>query len=213
MIAPPLLAPNALAGLAAALSGVARDGPGSRQLLGQNWCASLAGRLRAQPMLAALLPPDAAAVQCTYFEKSAQQNWLVPLHQDLSIAVAHKVAHPGLRGWSEKEGCLFVQPPDAVLAQLVAVRLHIDHCSADDGPLRVVPCSHQHGRLSEEDAVRTRAAAGESACVVASGGALIMRPLLLHASSKSRGTGRRRVLHFVFGPRALPFGLRWQWVR
>jgi hypothetical protein len=32
----------------------------------------------------------------------------------------------------------------------------------------------------------------------------------LHASSKATGTSRRRVLHFVFGPRALPYGLEWE---
>jgi hypothetical protein len=37
-----------------------------------------------------------------------------------------------------------------------------------------------------------------------------MRPLLLHASSKASGSSLRRVLHFLFGPRDLPHGLRWQ---
>jgi hypothetical protein len=37
-----------------------------------------------------------------------------------------------------------------------------------------------------------------------------MRPLALHTSSKATGTGRRRVLHVVFGPPELPFGLQWQ---
>ncbi|WP_182990142.1 hypothetical protein [Massilia sp. Se16.2.3] len=37
-----------------------------------------------------------------------------------------------------------------------------------------------------------------------------MRPLVLHASSKASGTSLRRVLHIVFGPPALPYGLRWQ---
>jgi hypothetical protein len=42
-----------------------------------------------------------------------------------------------------------------------------------------------------------------------SGGALILKPLLLHASSKARVAVHRRVLHFVFGPQALPLGLEW----
>lgn len=40
-------------------------------------------------------------------------------------------------------------------------------------------------------------------------GVLLMRPLALHASSKATGSSRRRVLHFVYGPLALPYGLRW----
>jgi len=38
-----------------------------------------------------------------------------------------------------------------------------------------------------------------------------MRPLLLHASSKAHTPRHRRVLHFVFGPPALPLGLHWHW--
>jgi hypothetical protein len=44
---------------------------------------------------------------------------------------------------------------------------------------------------------------------VPKGGAMIMRPLLLHASSKSSVGLPRRVLHFVYGPAALPEGLCW----
>jgi predicted protein tyrosine phosphatase len=43
------------------------------------------------------------------------------------------------------------------------------------------------------------------------GGALVMRPLILHASSKATSLSQRRVLHFVFGPPRLPLGLEWRW--
>jgi hypothetical protein len=38
---------------------------------------------------------------------------------------------------------------------------------------------------------------------------LVMRPLVLHASSKATGTSKRRVLHILFGPPELPYGLEW----
>ncbi|NHZ43863.1 phytanoyl-CoA dioxygenase family protein [Massilia aquatica] len=182
---------------------------GTRCLLAEPWCAALAARLRANPALAPLIEPDAVAVQCTYFEKSAGRNWLVPLHQDLSIPVAARVDAPALRGWSLKEGTLFVQPAPAVLEQLVAVRVHLDACGVDDGPLLVVPGSHRAGVLAQPDAAAARDATPPLACLAGIGGALVMRPLLLHASSKALGQGRRRVLHFVFGPRSLPHGLAW----
>lgn len=115
---------------------------GTRCLLPLAWCAALARRLRLHPALTGLIPAGHVAVQCTYFEKSAARNWLVPVHQDLSIPVARRVDAPGLRGWSEKEGALFVQAPAELLAQLVAVRVHLDACGADDGLLRVLPGSH-----------------------------------------------------------------------
>ncbi len=183
-------------------------GAGSRRLLHKAWCADLACKVMAHPDVREALPARARAVQCTFFEKSAAKNWLVPIHQDLSIPVSHRVDHPALSGWSEKEGAIFVQAPDRVLEQMLAVRVHVDDCSPEDGPLRVVPGSHELGRVEPAQA----AIAGRTAGVVVPakrGDALLMRPLVLHASSKSSGSSLRRVLHFVFGPEVLPYGLAW----
>ncbi len=149
------------------------------------------------------------AVQCTYFDKSPSVNWLVPIHQDLSIPVQERIAHPELRGWAEKEGSVFVQPPAAVLEALVVVRLHIDDSGPENGPLRVVPGSHRLGRLPGTEQAALRKGRGEVACVVPRGGVVAMKPLLLHASSKSVSPKPRRVLHYLYGPRKLPFGLAW----
>lgn len=195
--------------VASRLAGVLPDSAGTRGLLSQPWCQALAATLHRHPLLALLVPADFAAVQCTYFEKSASRNWLVPVHQDLSIPVAARVARAGLGGWSEKEGALYVQPPVELLQQLVAVRLHIDPCGAEDGPLRVVPGSHLLGRMEAQAAAAARHAQAEVICTARRGSVMAMRPLLLHASSKSTGNSRRRVLHFLFGPRTLPFGLQW----
>lgn len=190
------------------LEAVNKPGAGTRLLLRETWCASLANKLMAHPDVQAALPSRARAVQCTVFEKSAARNWLVPLHQDLSIPVRDRVDHPALSGWSEKEGVVFVHAPDNVLEQLLAVRVHLDNCSAEDGPLRVVPGSHRLGRVEPA----TAAQAVQTAAMAISarrGDALLMRPLVLHASSKASGSSLRRVLHFVFGPELLPFGLVW----
>lgn len=194
-IGPVLLAPGAVGG--------------SRCLLCLDWCADLARTLRAHPALQPLVPSTHVAVQCTYFEKSATRNWLVGIHQDLSIPVAARVDSTELKGWSEKEGAVFVQPPRFVLEQMIAIRLHIDPCGEDDGPLRFVPGSHRQGIFDPDSARVERASTGEVLCVARRGSVLAMRPLTLHASSKSTGSGRRRVLHFLYGPPGLPFGLRW----
>lgn len=186
------------------------DAAGTRCLLAEEWCQVLAGRLRQHADIAALVPADLVAVQCTYFEKSVDRNWLVPVHQDLSIPVRARVDHPDLRGWSEKEGGLFVQPPASLLERLVALRVHLDACSEQDGPLQFVPGSHQVGRISADEAQLRRQSDPIVSCAMERGDVLAMRPLVLHASSKAEGYSRRRVLHFVFGPRTLPYGLSWQ---
>jgi len=197
--------------LGAFVGGLANGGPGSRRLLDEAWCAHLAGALRGNAKMNSLLPRNAVAVQCTLFDKSPITNWLVALHQDLSIPVKSRVDSPECSGWSEKEGQMYVQPPVVVLEQLVAVRIHLDDCLVESGALRVVPESHSQGRLSPERAEELRRQNGETVVPVARGGALVMRPLILHASSKATELRQRRVLHFVFGPRKLPLGLEWQW--
>lgn len=196
--------------IAASIDSFASDSPGTRSLLAHDWCRSLVAALRVHPTAGALIPAGHVAVQCTYFEKSVDNNWLVPVHQDLSIPVRARVEHPALRGWSEKEGALFVQAPAQLLETLVAVRVHLDPCLETDGPLQFVPATHTRGRIDATEASRLKQAGPVVACAVERGGALVMRPLALHTSSKATGTSRRRVLHFVFGPPVLPYGLQWE---
>lgn len=196
--------------VAAALEQAPRSGTGSRRMLEFDWCASLAREMRAAPWLRPHLPSDAVAVQCTSFMKSPDHNWLVSIHQDLSIPVAERVQSSACTGWSEKEGEVFVQPPVRVLETVLAVRLHLDDCDESNGALRVVPGSHRFGRISSAKASQLRDRLGEETVRVLKGRAMLMRPLLLHASSKVVSDAPRRVLHFVFGPRSLPEGLRWR---
>ena len=210
VIAPSILAPGEASSIESALTQVPTSGAGTRNLLEFEWCRGVVERLRAAPNLRDLLSGPIVAVQCTLFDKTPDQNWLVALHQDLSIPVIERVPHPALGVWSVKEGQNFVQPPDELLAQLVAMRVHIDECGPENGPLRVVPGSHREGRLGASAARLLRDRVGEVACTVGRGGALILKPLLLHASSKALSPNHRRVLHFLFGPASIGYGLRWQ---
>jgi Phytanoyl-CoA dioxygenase (PhyH) len=112
---------------------------GDRRLLDLPWCFQLGERVRTDARLVALLPSNAVAVQCTLFAKTPTKNWLVALHQDLTIPVACKVESSAYTAWSEKQRRVFVQPPLPVLEQLAAVRVHLDDCDSDNGALRVVP--------------------------------------------------------------------------
>jgi Phytanoyl-CoA dioxygenase (PhyH) len=182
---------------------------GSRALLSTPWCEALANSVRNNSAVRRLLPEMPVAVQCTYFEKSESRNWLVAMHQDLSIAVQERIDEAACSAWSAKEGMLFVQPPVKVLEGVVAVRVHLDDSNVSNGPLRVVPGSHQRGRLAPPQIQSERERTREITCSVPRGGALVMRPLLLHASSKAEVSAPRRVLHFVFGSPTLPLGLAW----
>jgi hypothetical protein len=161
----------------------------------------LAVRLPHDERLSGILSTEVIPVQRTLFVKSIESNWLVSLHQDLSIPVAERVESPGCQGWSEKDDELFVQPPVSVLDSVLALRLHLDDCKERNGALRVVPGSHRLGRLTTAEAVRAKDELGEVCVEIPRGGAILMKPLLLHASSKVSIDNMRRVLHFVFARR------------
>jgi ectoine hydroxylase-related dioxygenase (phytanoyl-CoA dioxygenase family) len=209
-VAQAVLDAGQLASIQRALDLVPLDTAGTRNLLDLEWCCDLAARIRRHGEIRPHLPASAVAIQCTLFDKTGQRNWLVTLHQDLSVPVEERVRHPSLRGWSLKEGRHYVQAPAELLERLVAVRVHLDDCGPENGPLRIVPRSHRQGRLDEAAALRLLAAAGEIVCEISTGNALLLRPLLLHASSKAARPGRRRVLHFLFGPPSPGYGLRWR---
>jgi len=90
------------------------------------------GDLRRHPIIGDLLPRDAVAVQCTLFDKSPGKNWLVSLHQDLSVPVEDRVDGAECTGWSAKEGQVYVQPPTDLLELIVAVHVHVDPCCSTE---------------------------------------------------------------------------------
>jgi ectoine hydroxylase-related dioxygenase (phytanoyl-CoA dioxygenase family) len=156
-----------------------------------------------------LLGQEARVVRGILFDKTPGANWKVPWHQDLTIAVKQKREAPGFGPWSIKAGIPHVQPPIEVLQRMVTLRLHLDECDADNGPLRVLPGTHRHGRLSSEAIAEQRCLASEVLCTSPRGGALLMKPLLLHASSPCRSPRHRRVVHLEWSSDTLPHGLQW----
>jgi ectoine hydroxylase-related dioxygenase (phytanoyl-CoA dioxygenase family) len=149
------------------------------------------------------------AISGTLFDKVAEANWLVPFHQDLTTTVKVRRDAPGFGPWSVKGGLPNVQLPSEILKNMVAIRVHLDDCSVDDGPLRVLPGSHRGGRLDPDGVLRAKSSISEKVCVARRGDVVLMRPLLLHASSVSKSGRPRRVLHIEYAGTDLPHGLEW----
>jgi ectoine hydroxylase-related dioxygenase (phytanoyl-CoA dioxygenase family) len=208
-IVPSFLAPVELEILDRALP--AQHNAGLRNLLDLPGIAELAASQKVRSLVDLLLGPDAFPVRGILFDKTPVANWKVSWHQDLSIAVAQQRDAPGYGPWSEKSGVPHVQPPVEVLERMVAVRIHLDESGADNGPLRVLPRSHRAGKLRDAEIPSWRSRTAEQACLVPRGGVLLMRPLLIHASSPARKPIHRRVIHVEYAACHLAPGLEWRW--
>ena len=186
------------------------SGAGRRGLLGVPLIAELARSPQILNLLWPHLRKTPTPVRAIYFDKSPETNWLVPWHQDLTIAVnAQTQTVDGFGPWSVKDGIPHVQPPIALLEQMLTVRIHLDDTDESNGALRILPGSHQFGRLSA-DRIRDLCRNGnETVCAAAAGDALLMRPLLLHSSSRSTTPRHRRILHIEYAAFTLPNGLNW----
>ncbi len=148
-------------------------------------------------------------VRALFFDKTAEANWRVAWHQDLTIAVAEKIEAPGFEAWSVKDEIIHVQPARRILEGMATIRLHLDNCNVSNGALKVVSGSHLEGKL-DATKIKERLMDEEvCVCEVPKGGALIMRPLLLHASSPAENPSHRRVLHIEYAAEELPNGLKW----
>jgi ectoine hydroxylase-related dioxygenase (phytanoyl-CoA dioxygenase family) len=171
--------------------------------------AHVAARPAIRAIVEQVLGEDAFVVRSTLFDKTPSANWKVPWHQDVTVAVRERVETEGYGPWSTKEGVTHVQPPTEVLSRMLTVRIHLDPCPSTNGALRVIAGSHRLGRIDQNRA--TDHVRGEEAvwCEAAPGEALVMRPLLLHASAPAQLPVHRRVLHFDFAVGDLASGLEW----
>jgi len=145
-----------------------------------------------------VLGPDAFPFRSTFFDKSPSANWLVAWHQDIALPLRERVELPGWGPWSVKEGISYAQAPATVMSHVVALRLGFDDSTGENGPLRVLPGTHTSGVLNADSIHELSTRIPSVDCVVSKGGVVAMRPLLIHASSKSQTEMRRRVLHIEY---------------
>jgi ectoine hydroxylase-related dioxygenase (phytanoyl-CoA dioxygenase family) len=176
--------------------------------------------LKAAPALASLLftptvkallqeavGSDFFLVKSIYFDKPPASNWFVAYHQDLTISIKEKRAADGFHRFTKKGEDWAVEPPLALLEENITLRIHLDDTDEENGALKVIRGSHQKGIYRPETIDWTQEK--EAICAVPAGGIMLMKPLLLHGSGRTRNRERRRVIHLEFSKQHLPNGLQW----
>ena len=208
----PGAAADAIERLERALAGLPPDRAGLR-LQG---IPALSRLLRAGGPIGAVatgvLGSNARPVRAILFDKNEAANWALGWHQDRTIAVAERIDVAGFGAWTVKQGLLHVEPPFAVLAGMMTLRVHLDPVPASNGPLLIAPGSHRHGRIAEADIADIVARCGTMACEADSGDIWLYGTPILHASEAAAHPARRRVLQVDYAAADLPGGLRWRGV-
>lgn len=195
---PHVLQPFEVAALSNEVASLRRGRAGLRHLLDNDIIRRLANDARLVTLASDLLGRPARPFKGTLFDKSPTRNWLVTWHQDLALPIRARIEATGWGPWSTKSGRLYVLAPAEVLSGVVALRVHLDDSTAENGPLRVLPDTHRLGRLSEARIAELAQSTTAVECLAPAGGIVALRPLAVHASSKSASPVPRRVVHIEY---------------
>src|SRR5262245_2535969 len=171
---------------------------GPRHLMRLPAVAALATDRRLVEIASCWLDSTVIPFRATLFDKSGSRNWFVAWHQDATLPLESRVESSEWGPWSVKAGVLHARAPAWAMDRIVALRVHLDESTRDNGPLRVIPGSHLRGVLSTDDMLAIAAGETPVDCLARRGGIVAMRPLLIHASSKARSESPRRVLHIEY---------------
>jgi ectoine hydroxylase-related dioxygenase (phytanoyl-CoA dioxygenase family) len=189
-------------------SDLKRSKAGVRHALKHASVADLAADPRLLNVAQEILGPGAVPFRATLFDKSPRANWLVVWHQDTALPLRERREVKGWGPWSVKDGVTYAHAPATSLCCVLALRVHLDDSNVHNGPLRVLPGTHANGVLSDDDIQQQAAEIAPVDCFVPQGGVLAMRPLIVHASSKSQSSSPRRVVHIEYAAsRTLEAGL------
>ena len=157
--------------------------------------------------LRAILGPRLGVVRALFFDKPPGGSWALPWHKDLTIAVRdNSLPHARDLHPTRKAGVPHIEAPEAVLADMLTARIHLDPVDDTNGPLKVVPGSHRDGKTLRLDGAPIRTLHADA------GDVLLIRPLVAHCSNRSApGVSRhRRILHLeLAGDPDLFDGLAW----
>ena len=171
---------------------------GARHVLDCAPITAIARDVRLLVIASQWLRGPAVPFKATIFDKNPEANWLVAWHQDTALPLAEYGVRPGWGPWSNKSGVTYAHAPASALERVIALRLHLDDSTADNGPLRVLPGTHRFGVLTDAEVHQHAQLITPVECRAAAGDVIAMSPLIIHASSKCANARARRVLHIEY---------------
>lgn len=96
------------------------------------------------------------------------------------------------------------------MENIVTVRINLDESNQENGTLKLIPKTHNLGILKPEQIKSIIKQKKPIFCNLNQGDVLIMKPLILHSSTKAIKPINRRVIHLEYSDYQLPKGLEWK---
>lgn len=137
-------------------------------------------------------------IKAFVLDKTVGNNWHIPWHQDLKIAVKKHLPLEGYSNWTMEAGIPHTEPPLSVLEGMTTLRIHLDDCTQKNGAINVVAGTHNRGKLTNIQIEHIINIESVSCCEIEQGGAMVFKPLLLHNSPLSVQVLPRRVLQIEY---------------
>jgi ectoine hydroxylase-related dioxygenase (phytanoyl-CoA dioxygenase family) len=143
---------------------------GTRHMMSNSAVHQLANDGRLLRIAKEVLGFTSMPFRATLLAKSGLANWLIPWHQDTALPLVDKFDDPDWVSWSHA--------PAWALSRVVALRVHLDASTPENGPLRVVPGSHRAGVLTDQGVSEYVSRHSHATCLVPKGGILEYSDLL-----------------------------------
>ena len=154
---------------------------------------------------------EAKPVRFVSFNKSKDQNWSLPWHQDRVIAVREKVNVSGFTNWSCKSGIWHCEPPEDILSKMIFARVYLDDVRQESGSLELALGSHKFGKITADKVGKIVERCETEICEANRGDVLLVKALTLHKSGVSSFTTPRRALRVDYANQELPTPLEWKY--
>ena len=93
---------------------------------------------------------------------------------------------------------IYAHAPASALRSVLALRVHLDNSTEENGPIRFLPGTHMRGVLSDAEIDELTARLGPVSALAPRGGIVAMRQLILHSSPNMQSGHPRRVVHIEY---------------
>lgn len=148
-------------------------------------------------------------IRGVFFDKNYDANWCVGWHQDrvLPVELTGKASTDIV--YSRKGGVLHIEVPEAIMPNLLTLKVLLDDCEEASGPQRFINGSHSLGRLSAAQALEVGKKGISTPCTGRAGDVWVLAYSLVHSSARSQTSKSRRILHIDFANCPAPTPFEW----